>query len=167
MSIRLPSRSYPTGYIPAHSPTSPTSTLRATRAHDADLLIYPFYRSTLGASSRFTGIFLYPMHTKSLQQALTAFLQQFLGLLCKRLLVHVEQESPILRNLENESNGPRLAADVATTQREEIKCIELRTTRYEKGLLLNPDSGFRYRFCLCHEDYFRDHRGALFFSCLV
>ena len=33
---------FPTGYIPAHSPTSPTSTLRATRAHDADLLIYPF-----------------------------------------------------------------------------------------------------------------------------
>ena len=51
----------PTGYIPAHPPTSPTSTLRATRAHDADLLILSFYRSTLGASSRFTGIFLYPM----------------------------------------------------------------------------------------------------------
>ena len=49
---------FPTDYIPAHSPTSPTSTLRAARAHDADLLIYTvfFYRSTLGASSRFTGI---------------------------------------------------------------------------------------------------------------
>ena len=33
---------FPTGYIPTHSPTPPTSTLRATRAHDADLLIYPF-----------------------------------------------------------------------------------------------------------------------------
>ena len=30
---------FPTGYIPTHSPTSPTSTLRAARAHDADLLI--------------------------------------------------------------------------------------------------------------------------------
>ena len=28
-----------TGYIPTHSPTSPTSTLRAARAHDADLQI--------------------------------------------------------------------------------------------------------------------------------
>ena len=63
VSTRLPSH-FPTGYIiPAHSPTSPTSTLRATRAHDADLLILSFYRSTLGASSRFTGIFLYPMHS--------------------------------------------------------------------------------------------------------
>ena len=33
---------FPTGYIPTHSPTPPTSTLRATRAHDADLLIYSF-----------------------------------------------------------------------------------------------------------------------------
>ena len=38
---------FPTGYIPTHSPTPPTSTLRATRAHDADLLIYSFYRTTL------------------------------------------------------------------------------------------------------------------------
>ena len=30
---------FPTGYIPTHSPTSPTSTLRAARAHDADLQI--------------------------------------------------------------------------------------------------------------------------------
>ena len=36
---------FPTGYIPTHSPTPPTSTLRATRAHDADLLIYSFYRT--------------------------------------------------------------------------------------------------------------------------
>ena len=36
-----------------------------------------------------------------------------------------ENRSRILRNLENESNGPRLAADFATTQKEEIKCIEL------------------------------------------
>ena len=36
---------FPTGYIPTHSPTPPTSTLRAARAHDADLLIYllPFH----------------------------------------------------------------------------------------------------------------------------
>ena len=40
-------------YPPTHSPTPPTSTLRATRAHDADLLklnlIYYlfFYRTTL------------------------------------------------------------------------------------------------------------------------
>ena len=33
---------FPTGYIPTHSPTPPTSTLRAARAHDADLLIYSF-----------------------------------------------------------------------------------------------------------------------------
>ena len=33
---------FPTGYIPTRSPTPPTSTLRATRAHDADLLIYSF-----------------------------------------------------------------------------------------------------------------------------
>ena len=30
---------FPTGYIPTHSPTSPTSTSRAARAHDADLQI--------------------------------------------------------------------------------------------------------------------------------
>ena len=64
--LSLPSI-FPTGYIiPAHSPTSPTSTLRATRAHDADLLILTFYRTTLGASSRFTGLFLYPMHMQYL-----------------------------------------------------------------------------------------------------
>ena len=61
VSTRLPSRSYPTGYIPAHSPTSPTSTLRATRAHDADLLIYsltvPPWRVI--KIHRFTGIFQY------------------------------------------------------------------------------------------------------------
>ena len=35
---------FPTGYIPTHSPTPPASALRATRAHDADLisLSYPF-----------------------------------------------------------------------------------------------------------------------------
>ena len=49
-------------YPATHSPTSPTSTLRAARAHDADLLLsISFTVPPWARQSKFTGIFLYPM----------------------------------------------------------------------------------------------------------
>ena len=62
VSTRLPSRSF----LPAISQPILQRLQRVRCALRALMmpisLSYSFYRSTLGASSRFTGIFLYPMH---------------------------------------------------------------------------------------------------------